>query len=68
MNELVATTDTAFVDLAVRLAHDEPACRSLRREIAARREVLFNDVEPVSALERFLEDAARGSRRAPIEG
>ena len=64
MDELVATTDTAFIDLAVRLAHDEPACALLRKTIAARRDVLFNDFEPISALERFLEEAAYDSRRS----
>ena len=58
MDSLVATTDQAYVELAVTLTRDV-ALRTLRRdELIARRGGLFGDPEPVRALERFLESAA----------
>jgi predicted O-linked N-acetylglucosamine transferase (SPINDLY family) len=48
---LVAADESAYVELAVRLARDsaEP-----RKAIEAQREVLFNDPAPVAALQEFL--------------
>ncbi len=59
MDALVATSDEDYVELAVALARD-PALRATRRdELIARRGTLFGDLEPVRALERFLESVAR---------
>ena len=55
--ELVARTDEEFIESAVRLTLDPTRCQALRVEIAARRGILFNDLEPVRALERCLTDA-----------
>lgn len=55
--ELVARTDEEFIEFAVRLALDPVRCQALRVEIAARRGILFNDLEPVRALERCLAEA-----------
>ncbi len=58
MDALVATTDEAYVELAVALARDSALRLKLRDELIARRSVLFGDLEPVRALERFLESVA----------
>jgi protein O-GlcNAc transferase len=59
LDECVATTEQAFIDIAARLAGDDGQRLALRRQIELRRSVLFNDVEPVRSLERLLEEAAR---------
>ena len=58
MDALVATSDQAYVELAVTLARDAALRLKLRDEMMARRGVLFGDLEPVRALERFLESVA----------
>jgi protein O-GlcNAc transferase len=57
LHELVASTDDAFIEKAVELAADASRCKELRSEIADRRKILFNDIEPVRALERHLTEA-----------
>ena len=54
MDALVATTDEAYVELVVALTRDAALRLRLRDEMIARRGVLFGDLEPVRALERFL--------------
>jgi predicted O-linked N-acetylglucosamine transferase (SPINDLY family) len=61
MDALVATTDEAYVELAVSLTRDAVRRLRLRDEMVARRGVLFGDLEPVRALERFLKVVARGA-------
>ena len=61
MDALVVPSDEAYVELAVTLARDAALRLSLRDELIARRAVLFGDLEPVRALERFLESVARPS-------
>ena len=58
--ELVAATDDAFVETAIRLAEDGAARARLRSQIAARTALLFQDVEPVRALETLLQESAAG--------
>jgi len=60
--ELVATTDEAFIESAIRLAADTSKCKELRLEIAGWRKILFHDVEPVRALERCLTEVVTRSR------
>jgi protein O-GlcNAc transferase len=60
--ELVATTDEAFIEMAIRLAGDSSKRRDLRLEIESRRHILFADIEPVRALERCLTEAIAESR------
>jgi predicted O-linked N-acetylglucosamine transferase (SPINDLY family) len=55
MDELVAPTDAAYVELAAALANDPRRRRELRERIARSRERLFEDEAPVRALEDFLE-------------
>jgi predicted O-linked N-acetylglucosamine transferase (SPINDLY family) len=56
--ELVATSDEAFVDMAVQLTADTAGRQRLSAEIATRRHILFNDLEPIRAFERHLLDLA----------
>ena len=55
--ELVASTDDDFIEKAVELAANPSKCGELRTKIASRRMILFNDVEPIRALERCLTEA-----------
>ena len=55
--ELVATTNEEFIQTAIRLALDPSRCKELRIQIATKRDKLFNDIEPVRALERCLTEA-----------
>ena len=57
MRELVAASRQQYVDLAVRLASDADYRAAISRQFAERRAVLFEDLAPVRALERFLVDA-----------
>ena len=59
MDALVATSDEAYVDLAVSLVRDGSRLAKLREEMIARRGILFGDEEPVVAFERFLESAVK---------
>jgi predicted O-linked N-acetylglucosamine transferase (SPINDLY family) len=57
LHELAANTDDAFIDMAVTLAINTSRRQELCAEIASRRKILFNDMEPVRALERCLTEA-----------
>jgi len=57
LQELVATTEEGYVDLAVRLCQSPEYHSYIRTRIETNREVLFEDSEPVRALEQFLESA-----------
>jgi predicted O-linked N-acetylglucosamine transferase (SPINDLY family) len=59
--ELVASTEQDYVALAVRLARDAEYRRSVRGRIAANRQVLFEDIAPIRALEAFLLKHGRSS-------
>jgi len=59
LTELVATTQDEFVQTALRLAMDAGRCAELRAEIAQRRGILFHDLEPVRALERWLTSSVK---------
>ncbi len=58
--ELVAGDDDAYASIAARLMLDMPYRQDVRRRIHQGKEALFDDVEVVRALERFLETSARG--------
>jgi predicted O-linked N-acetylglucosamine transferase (SPINDLY family) len=60
LDDLVATTDDAYVDLAVSLTRDDTRRAETQRRIAARRGALFGDIAPVRALEDFLSGAVNG--------
>jgi protein O-GlcNAc transferase len=55
--ELVASTDEAFIEMAIELAADASRRKELQVKIANRRKILFHDVEPVRALECCLAEA-----------
>jgi protein O-GlcNAc transferase len=57
LDELVAPSDEAYVELAVALAADRERRQELRRRIEAGRERLYRDREPLDALQRFIEGA-----------
>jgi predicted O-linked N-acetylglucosamine transferase (SPINDLY family) len=60
--ELVAKTDEAYVELAVKLGKDRDYRSHIRERIQASRSVLFNDMTAVRALEEFLTEVTRRDR------
>lgn len=54
LHELVADGEEQYVTLVTRLATDRRYSAKIRRWIEANRHVLYNDLEPVRALEDFL--------------
>jgi protein O-GlcNAc transferase len=54
MPELIADTDEGYINLAVKLARDAAYRREIRQRTEASRQILFDDIEPVRALEKFL--------------
>jgi protein O-GlcNAc transferase len=62
--ELVATSDEESIRVAIQLTEDASKRKEPRLERAKRREVLFQDLEPVCALERCLTEAVT---KAPSE-
>lgn len=59
LDEYVCTSVDAYIDLAVRFATDADARQQMSAAIAARRSVLYRDLEPIRALEKFLTEQAR---------
>jgi predicted O-linked N-acetylglucosamine transferase (SPINDLY family) len=59
MDELVADSDAAYVETAVKLAQDAAWWGAARERMIAARPRLYGDAEPVRALEKFLEGAVR---------
>jgi predicted O-linked N-acetylglucosamine transferase (SPINDLY family) len=54
MDELVTTSDDAYIELAVALANDLSRRNELAGQITQKRQALFGDLTPVRALEDFL--------------
>ncbi len=54
LTELIARDEAEYVDLAVRLISDLGFSRRIREEIVLRRADLFDDIEPMKALEDVL--------------
>ena len=52
--ELVADTEASYIDLIVRLVQDAEHRAAVRLSIERSREVLYNDIESIRALEDFL--------------
>jgi protein O-GlcNAc transferase len=52
--ELVVATEEEYIALVVKLVQDKTYSAAIRARIAAARDVLFDDLEPVRALEDFL--------------
>ncbi len=67
LSELVAHSESEYVDIAVRLARDDIYRRSIREQIAASRDALFDDLAPVRALEVFLQHVTADGRRRGSE-
>jgi predicted O-linked N-acetylglucosamine transferase (SPINDLY family) len=57
LEELVAVDDEGYIGRAVRLAREPDYRDDVRRRMAAARPVLYDDLEPIRGLERFLDQA-----------
>jgi len=62
LSELVTDSNDAYVELAVRLGTDIDYRNDVRRRIVGSRDVLFEDAEPIRALENFLARAVAEAR------
>jgi protein O-GlcNAc transferase len=62
LRDLVVASHQDYVALAVRLATDAGYRAAMSGQIEQRSQVLFEDLEPVRALERFLVDATNKAR------
>ena len=57
LSEFIAQSNSDYVEMAVKLASDKALRMATRDQIIARRSCLFNDEEPVRALEQFFRTA-----------
>lgn len=57
LHDLVAQSDEDYVRIAVRLAQNSQYRESVRKKIVARRDILFDDVAPIRAMEDYLAGA-----------
>jgi predicted O-linked N-acetylglucosamine transferase (SPINDLY family) len=57
LSDLVAKTENEYIDLAVKLAGDPHYRNQVRERMGQAHAILYNDIEPVRALENFLEQA-----------
>ena len=58
LDEWVASSPADYVDLAVKLGNSAELRQRVRTQIASSRNILFDDVAPVHALELFLQQVA----------
>jgi protein O-GlcNAc transferase len=61
LNELVATSESEYVDIAVRLARDAAYWGEMQARLEAARPSLYGDTASVRALEAFFEDALKAA-------
>ena len=54
VTELIASNEAEYVDLVVKLVQDRDYRKSVQEKIIANKPVLFDDLEPIRALEQFL--------------
>src|SRR5205814_9654540 len=54
LDELVATSESSYIEIAVKLARDAQYRRRIAAHIETSREILYRDRAPVAALEEFL--------------
>ena len=54
LEELVCHSDLAYIDLVVKLISDRSLLEVFKAKIAQSKSILFNDLEPIRALENFL--------------
>jgi protein O-GlcNAc transferase len=62
LDDLVATSQAEYAEIALRLVEDEAWRARMRAEIVQRRQGLFDDRAPVKALEEALFEAARAAQ------
>ena len=59
MPELVVQTDLEYIELAVKLASDEIYRQQMSKKILSSQDCLYDDPEPIQALEKFLIEKCR---------
>lgn len=59
MTELIANNEEEYVNLVVKLVQDRTYRQAIQEKIIANRSILFDDLEPIRALEQFLIEAVK---------
>ena len=54
MSELIANTEEEYITLVVRLVEDKRYRQEIAKKLQENKVILYNDLEPIQALERFL--------------
>jgi hypothetical protein len=54
LDECIAKTDQEYIEQAVRLAQDKPYRDQVSSKISTKRDILYDDLESIRALEEFL--------------
>jgi predicted O-linked N-acetylglucosamine transferase (SPINDLY family) len=60
MSDLITSTNMEYIELAVRLAQNKPYQNEIRNRLVISRDILYDDLEPIRALEEFLIAKTRG--------
>ena len=54
LKELICSTESAYIDLIVKLLQNRELLNSVKIKMNQSKEILFNDLEPIRELEKFL--------------
>jgi len=66
LQELIAQDEDDYVNLAVKITSDQKYNQHMRNKINANRNILYGDLKPIRALEKFLEDAYLKAKNMPM--
>ncbi|MBU3540596.1 tetratricopeptide repeat protein [Polynucleobacter sp. UB-Tiil-W10] len=59
MSELITNNETEYINLIVKLVQDRDYRKTVQEKIIVLRSILFDDLEPIRALEQFLIDRVK---------
>ena len=62
VTELITSNEAEYVNLVVRLVQDRDYRNAVQEKIIANRSILFDDLEPIRALEQFLVGQVKANR------
>jgi predicted O-linked N-acetylglucosamine transferase (SPINDLY family) len=66
LQELIAQDEDDFVDLVVKITNNQEYNHLIRNKIVKNRNFLYRDLEPIRALEKFLESTYLKSKNFPL--
>ena len=62
MQELISESEDEYIDLVVKLVQDKNYRDAIKRTLIKKREILYDDIEPIRVLEDFLISNCRGNK------